>query len=147
MPRVSDIFGGAYLKAEQWGLGRDVKIDGYNVEKIYGEEAYVVYLVGEKRGFKLSQTCANDIAAVLGDEMASWPGGEIELYTERRTITDRETKEEKLVTMFRARAPRGNVGKLAPPGTPPPQSDPDDVDPLLIGRGHDQRNASAAARA
>jgi hypothetical protein len=122
MPKVSDIFGGTYLKAEQWGPPRAVKIDGYNTETIYGDEAYVLYLASEKRGLRLSPTCARDIASFLGDEMQAWSGGEIELYTKQQTITDRDTKEEKLVTMFRARSPHGGALVAPAPSGAPPRS-------------------------
>jgi hypothetical protein len=113
MPKVSEVFGGAYLKAEHLnGKPRVVTIDGYDTETIYGKEEYVVYLAGEKRGLRLSQTLAHDIAEVLGDEMDKWSAGRIELYPEQRTITDRDTQTEKSITMIRARAPGGAATKF-----------------------------------
>ena len=118
MPKVSEIFGGAYLKAEHYlnGQPRVVTIDGINVETIYSKKEYVLYLLGEQRGHKLSPTCANDIVAALGlDEMEAWSGQRVELYSEERTITDRDTQTEKQIIMFRARA--------APPSSLPGMDD------------------------
>jgi hypothetical protein len=124
MPKVSEIFGGAYLKAEHLnGQPRVVTIDGYDIETIYGKEEYVVYLTDEKRGLRLSQTLAHDIAEVLGDDMDKFSGGRVELYPEQRTITDRDTQIEKAITMIRGRAPGGAATKLPtstlPQGRPP----------------------------
>jgi hypothetical protein len=123
MPRVSEIFGGAYLKADHLnGQPRVVMIDGYDTETIYGKEEYVAYLADEKRGLRLSQTLAHDIAGALGlDEMKDWSGHRVELYPEQRTITDRETQAEKQITMIRARKPGGSA-KLPTP-KPSPSSD------------------------
>jgi hypothetical protein len=122
MPKVSETFGGAYLKAELNGQPHAYTVDGYNIEKIYGEEKFVLYFVGEKRGLPLSATCARDIAKVLGDEMVDWSGGKIELYTEQKPILDRDTQAEKIITMFRARAP----AKLPPSS----RASPDDGIPF-----------------
>ena len=46
--KVSEIFGGAYLKAEHLnGAPRVVTTDGISVETVYGEEAHVLYFTGE----------------------------------------------------------------------------------------------------
>ena len=123
MPKVSESFGGAYLKAEHLnGKPRVVTISGYAIETVYGEEKYVLYFVDEKRGLALSPTCARDIAKVLGDEMEDWDGRSIELYPEPRTITDRDTQAEKQITMIRARAPASPPAtSLATPPKPSPK--------------------------
>ena len=130
MPKVSEIFGGSYLKADHLnGRPRVVTINGWNTETVYGEQAYVVYLAEEKRALRLSATCARDIATALKtDDMEDWPGGKIELFPSEQKITDRNTQTEKLVTMIRARAPSGSGSKvLGPSGsTPPRRDDPDD---------------------
>jgi hypothetical protein len=126
MPKVSEIFGGAHLKAEHLnGRPRVYGINGYGTEMIYGEEKYVLYLADEKRGLPLSATCARDIAQFLGDDMEKWSGHSIELYPEQRTITDRETQVEKQITMIRARAPAGTAAKL--PKRAPPPADGDSI--------------------
>jgi hypothetical protein len=120
MPKVSETFGGAYLKADHLnGQPRVVTIDGYNIERIFGDEKFVAYFVDEKRGLALSAACARDIAQVLGDEMEEWAGRSVELYSEQRTITDRDTQTDKLITMIRARAPSSGspTTTLAPPPT------------------------------
>jgi hypothetical protein len=122
--KVSEIFGGTYLKAEHLnGAPRVVTIDGVSVETVYGEEAYVLYFTGEKRGLRLSATCARDIAQLLGDDMEAWSGHSIELYPEERTITDRDTQSEKQITMIRARAPSSGApaNTLARPPGPAPK--------------------------
>src|SRR4029453_15764336 len=123
MSKVSEVFGGAYLKADHLnGQPRAVTIDGINTETIYGEEAFVLYLADEKRGLRLSATCARDIAQLLGDDMDAWSGHSIELYPEQRTITDRETQIEKSITMIRARAPSTSPATtLASPQRPRPK--------------------------
>jgi hypothetical protein len=106
MPKVSDTFGGAYWKGEAFAnQPRVFEIDGISTETVYGEECFVLYFRGEKRGLKLSATCARDIAGLYGDEMDHWSGRFVELYGEKRTITDRDSGSEKQVTMTRARAP------------------------------------------
>jgi hypothetical protein len=125
MPKVSETFGGAYLKGEHLnGRPRVVTISGYDIETIYGEEKYVLYFDSEKRGLPLSATCARDIAKVLGDDMDDWGGHAIELYPEERTIIDRDTQAEKRITMIRARAPSSGAPAitLAPPPRPAPKS-------------------------
>ena len=130
MPKVSEIFGGSYLKAEHLnGQPRVFTINGWNTEIVYGKDAYVVYLVEDKRALKLNNILAHDIATALKiDDMEDWPGGKIELYPSEQKITDRDTQAEKQVTMIRARAPSGSASKaLGPSGsTPPRRSDPDD---------------------
>ena len=134
MPKVSEIFGGSYLKAEHLnGQSRVVTINGWNTEIIYGDEAYVVYLAEEKRALKLSATCARDIAMALKiDDMEDWPGGKVELYPYEQKITDRDTQTEKQITMIRARAPSGSASRAIKPsgGTPPRRDDPDDEIPF-----------------
>lgn len=107
MPKVSEIFGGSYLKVDHLnGKPRVVTIKGWGTETVFGEEAYVVYFVEEARALKLSPTCARDIAAALNsDDMDKWPGGQVELYPHEQKITDRNTQNEKVVNMIRARAP------------------------------------------
>ena len=82
MPKVTEIFGGSYLKVDHLnGQPRVVTINGWNTEIVYGEEAYVVYFAEEKRALKLSATCARDIATALKiDDMEDWAGSKIELY-------------------------------------------------------------------
>ena len=134
MPKVSEIFGGSYLKAYDLnGQPRVVTINGWNTEIVYGDEAYVVYFAEEKRALKLSATCARDIATALkNDAIENWVGGKIELYTCEQKITDRDTQTEKQITMIRARAPSGSASKaLGPAGGPPSRrNDPDDEIPF-----------------
>ena len=129
MPKVSEIFGGSYLKADHLnGQPRVVTITGWNKETVYGDEAYVVRFAEEKRALKLSATCARDIATALIDDMENWVGGKIELYPSEQKITDRDTQTEKQVTMIRARAPSGSASKaLGPSGSSSPlRNDSDD---------------------
>jgi len=107
MPRVSEIFGGSYLKVDHLnGEPRVLTVKSWGTEIAFGEEAYVIYFVEEARALKLSPTCARDVAAALrSDEMDKWVGGQIELYPCEQKITDRSTQNEKLVNMIRARAP------------------------------------------
>ena len=66
MPKVSEKFGGAYLKAEHLnGQPRIITIHGYDTEMIYGKEEYVVYFAGEKRGGLLRRCRRCLIAASL----------------------------------------------------------------------------------
>jgi hypothetical protein len=128
MPKVSETFGGAYLKAKHLnGQPRVVTIESINEERVYGEDIFVVYFVGERRGLKLSKTCAQDIAKVCGDEMEDWPGRVVEIYSVELTIVDRDTRDEKAIVMIRARAPSsGAATTLAPPPkkpAPPPFDD------------------------
>src|SRR5215475_9736947 len=107
MPKVSEIFGGSYLKADHLnGQSRVVTITAWNKEIVYGDEAHVLHFAEETRALKLSATSARDIAAALKmDDMENWIGEKIELYTSEQKITDRDTQNEKQITMIRARAP------------------------------------------
>ena len=134
MPKVSEIFGGSYLKADHLnGQPRVVTINGWNTEIVYGDEAYVVNFAEETRALKLSATCARDIATALNiDDMENWVGRKIELYQCEQKITDRDTQTEKQITMIRARAPSGSASKaLGPSGSPSPRrNDSDDEIPF-----------------
>jgi hypothetical protein len=128
MPKVSEIFGGSHLKAEHLnGRPRHVTINGWNTEIVFGSEAYVVYFAEERRGLRLSGTCARDIATALKiDDMENWVGGKIELYPCEQKIIDRDTQTEKQITMIRARAPSSGppATTLAPPPRPAPKPAP-----------------------
>ncbi len=113
--QVSDVFGGPYLKADYYRAKPQTwTIEGWGIEVSYGKEEYVLSFAGEKKGLKLSQTCANDIAEVLGDDMGGWSGHAMEFYAEDRT--KRDTGET--FTMWRARAAATPSAKL-PPRRPP----------------------------
>src|SRR5262249_46776552 len=81
MPKVSEIFGGSYLKADHLnGQSRVVTITAWNKEIVYGDEAHVLHFAEETRALKLSATSARDIAAALKmDDMENWIGEKIEL--------------------------------------------------------------------
>ena len=81
MPKVSEIFGGSYLRADHLnGQPRVVTINGWTTEIVYGDEAYILHLAEDKRTLKLSPTCARDIATALKiDDIENWVGRKIEL--------------------------------------------------------------------
>jgi hypothetical protein len=115
MPKVSDIFGGPYLKAEHYrGKPQIWEITGFDIETVYGKDEHIIFLAGETKGIKLSATCATDIADVLGDDMERWPGNKMEFRAEDLTIKDRETQAEKKICMWRSRAPSGPANPKDP---------------------------------
>ena len=109
MPKVSEIFGGSYLRADHLnGRPRVVTINGWAIETAFGEKVYVLYLDEEEHALKLSPTCARDIATALQiDDLENWVGRRIELCPCETKIFDRATRTEKQITMIRARAPGG----------------------------------------
>jgi hypothetical protein len=123
MPKVSEAFGGAYLRGEQFnGQPRTYIIEGWDTEMIYGKEECVLYLVGEKKRLKLTTPLANDIAEFLGDDMEAWQDHSVELYPEQKTISDRDTQADKRITMIRARPPSTPATSRAAPPKPAPKS-------------------------
>lgn len=84
-PKVSDVYRSKFLRATDLPQGREcpVTIDSLTLEKMEsgGDEKPVIRFRGKQRGMVLNKTNANVIAQQLGDEMDSWVGQDIILYT------------------------------------------------------------------
>ena len=85
MTKVSEAFPGKYLKAADLN-NRTVKA---TIEKVEFEEIGqdkrrkpVLYFKGAEKGIVLNKTNATEIAAANGDEMDTWAGKEIELFSQ-----------------------------------------------------------------
>ena len=127
MPKVSEIYGSRFLKADHFnGHPRRVVVANYAEEIVYGQSAYVVYFDGVRSGLRLNTFNAQDIAKLCGDEMADWVGHTVELYSDRQKITDRETKTEKLIDLIRVRSPgaasNGTTASTVSTSSPVPTS-------------------------
>jgi hypothetical protein len=85
MARISDVYGGSYLKAEDL-KGREVgvTIDEVTYTKVDEKKRAVLHFVGKDKQLLLNVTNANMIAELLGsDEMDEWVGKRLTLYTAR----------------------------------------------------------------
>jgi hypothetical protein len=102
MPKVSNIFGGSHVRAADLADGpRDVAIAGWHEEYLYGKQEYVLDLVDEPRGLRLSATLARDIRAALDeDDIDDWIDRVITIYPAKMPI--RENGTEKIVDTIRA---------------------------------------------
>ena len=84
MTKVSEAFPGKFLKAADL-KGRTVKatIQEIKFEEIGQDKNQkpVLYFVGAEKGIVLNKTNATEIATAHGDEMDSWVGKEIELFS------------------------------------------------------------------
>lgn len=84
MPRVSDVYGGQYLKAAM--IGEDTfKMEIKEVvEEEIGQEKdrkLVVYFRGTDKGLVLNATNANTLAEAYGDDTDNWSRKVVKLYT------------------------------------------------------------------
>ena len=84
MPRVSDIYGGAYLKATDLNGGTyQVQIERVTVEEVgedREEKKRVAAFVGAKKPLVLNSTNANILGDAWGDDSNTWPGRRLELF-------------------------------------------------------------------
>ena len=86
MPKVTEMFGGAFLKADDLqGKRVTVTITDVRQELLRGdhgeEEKWVVSFEGKEKRLVLNKTNANAIAATLGhDDTDEWIGQQIKLY-------------------------------------------------------------------
>jgi hypothetical protein len=85
MPKVTEMFGGAFLKADDLkGKRVTVTIEDCKQELLRGdhgeEEKWVLSFKGKEKRLVLNKTNANTIAALIGDDTDDWNGKEIKLY-------------------------------------------------------------------
>lgn len=80
--RVSQAFPSNYLKASDL-QGRNVLVtmSGYKMEAIGEDQKPVLYFKGKEKGLVLNKTNANNIAAEYGDDMDSWQGRDVVLFS------------------------------------------------------------------
>jgi hypothetical protein len=125
MPKVREIFSPGLLRAAEFnGKPLQVEIEGWGTMISWGEEFYILTLVGQPQPIKLTTLLAIDIAKIAGDdELATWVGLKVELYPEDREIEDRKTGEDKMITMIRAREIPGAVRAAVVPAPVTPRSD------------------------
>jgi len=84
VPKVSDVYGGQYLKASM--IGDDtfrMEIKSVTEEEIGQEQErkLVVYFRGTDKGLVLNATNANTLAENYGDDTDGWVGKVVKLYT------------------------------------------------------------------
>ena len=83
--KVSDVYGGQYLKAAMIGEDRFRMEIKRVAEELVGQEEdrkLVVYFVGTDKGLVLNATNANTLAAAYGDDTNNWAGKVLTLFTE-----------------------------------------------------------------
>ncbi len=130
MTTVSEAFPSNFLKAGDLD-NRTVKVV---IDKVIFEEIGkdkdkkpVMYFDGVKKGLVLNKTNAVEIAATHGDQMESWTGKEIELFSQMVPFQGQN------VAAIRVRAATEAVAAIAEAATPPqPTQDADLNDPLGI---------------
>lgn len=81
--QVSEAFPSEYLRAADL-QGRQVKvvIDHVELREIGDSDKPVLFFEGKDKGVVLNKTNANTIAAVYGDEMDTWSGKPIILFSQ-----------------------------------------------------------------
>ena len=117
MPRISEVYGGNYLKAEDIkGRGDTVvTIESISVEEVDGKKRAVVHFKGKDKTLLLNVTNANMIEELLGtDEMDNWEGSRVCLYV---TKVDFQGKR---VDAIRVKAAPQRPQTVAPQPPPPP---------------------------
>lgn len=81
--KISEAFGGSYLKASDLPQPRVLIVQSITMESI-GEERSskpVLRFVGEQRGLVLNKVNSMEISSWYGDETAGWGGRPVELYS------------------------------------------------------------------
>jgi hypothetical protein len=105
--RITDAFPSDYLKAADL-QGHEITVTMSNVKiETVGKDRDllpVLYFQGKEKGLVLNKTNGRTIAALYGDEMDDWGGGEIVLYEEMVEF------QGKRGPAIRVRAPRRSVG-------------------------------------
>jgi hypothetical protein len=121
MPRLNEIYGGNYLKAEDLGSSSPVVI----IEEVSvmsaddGKKKLVLHFHGKDKTLVLNVTNANTVQELLGsDDTDDWLGKRIRLYT---TKVDFQGKR---VSAIRIKA----AGKAAPPPPEPEEEIEEDIE-------------------
>jgi len=116
--KVSDVYGGQYLKAIMVGENR-FRLSIKRVdEELVGQEQdrkLVVYFTQTDKGLVLNATNANTLAEAYGDDTDAWPGKVVTLYTDWTEFGGRRMKGLRVDTTPAAQ----EAPKTAPVQTPP----------------------------
>ena len=121
MTKVSDVYGGQYLKAAMIGEDRFRLEIRQVAEELVGQEEdrkLVVYFSGTEKGLVLNATNANTLAEAYGDDSDTWPGKVIVLFTEWTEYGGKRMKGLRVDAGAAADEPP------APPKTAPVQQPP-----------------------
>jgi len=92
MPKVSDIYSGAYLTgADLAGRTWRMKVFAVAVEEVGDdrESKLVMALDGAKKSLVLNKTNASTLAGAWGNDTEAWLGREVELFTVPVTFSGR----------------------------------------------------------
>ena len=106
MPKVSEVFPSTYLRGSDLTIPRDVTLVGpWRTEYSFGKTDYVFDLLNESAALRCGPQLMREIAAALGeDDFDLWPGRTITIYGKGEKIKDRNTGEDKDVTVIHAMA-------------------------------------------
>ena len=110
--KVSDRFGGTFLKAGHVEKPLLLTITKVVEEAMAGDPRNikpVVYVAESDKGVVLNATIANALAAYLGDDTETWPGGKFVLFPTRCDF------QGKQVDCLRVREPRKRQAETSPP--------------------------------
>src|SRR5262245_30239245 len=84
MPKVSEVYGGAYLTgADLTGKSHRLRIDAVTVEQVGDdrEEKLIVSFTGAKKSLCLNKTNASTLVSAFGDDTNCWFNQTVELFT------------------------------------------------------------------
>jgi len=119
MPRLNEIYGGNYLKAEDLKDRGDVNVIIDNISIMEGDDGKkkaVLHFKGKDKTLPLNITNANMVEELLGsDDTDDWIGRRICLYTCKVDF------QGKRVLAIRVKG--ASSTKAAPPPPPPPDLD------------------------
>ena len=89
--KISQTFPSKWLKAEDIGQGRKVRvsIERVDMENIGDEDKPVMYFTGKAKGLVLNKTNAGVLSAAYGDETEGWSGKEAFLLVQKVNFSGR----------------------------------------------------------
>jgi hypothetical protein len=132
MPKLSEIYGGNYLKADDIKDRGDVNVVIENVSIMDaddGKKKAVLHFKGKDKTLVLNVTNANMVDELLGsDDTDEWIGRRICLYT---TKVDFQGKRVLAIRVKAARVEAAKGRAVKPPPEPEPETDPDIPDEAL----------------
>jgi hypothetical protein len=101
--KFSQMFPSKFLSPADLGDDgvRGMSIDGVEKETIEGDEIYVLYFRGERKGLRLNKTNGRVLVTLYGDESDDWAGQRIELY-----VVPVQNPRGDMVDGIRLRAPK-----------------------------------------
>lgn len=126
MPKLSDVFSGGFLKAEDLaGKSPVVKIERVEVKEFDDGKKLIIHFEGKDKALVCNKTNSSIIEEVLGsDETDNWEGKRIILTTKKVEF------QGKLVPAIRVSLEQPKSAQAVKPPKPEPESDNDGGKPF-----------------